>query len=148
MELVHYSLTVLPSEIPGSGCVTQTQTHNTYTHKQKKMHTYIFYRLNNIVLRSCFVPSDVIKKWTALPKGRDRQRDRLPQGIERNHCHILHCETTIAHLVTVGTAYAVSLFCTPIPRWHLRSLPSTLSGSTPFSFFRPSVSEFWIYDMR
>lgn len=48
LELVHYSLTVLPSEIPGCGCVTQTHTHthtntntNTYTHKTRK-ETHIF----------------------------------------------------------------------------------------------------------
>lgn len=45
LELVHYSLTVLPSEIPGSGCVTQTHTHKQYIHTQteKCTHTFIFY---------------------------------------------------------------------------------------------------------
>lgn len=44
LELVHYSLTVLPSEIPGSGCVSHTCAHthtkNTYTHKQKNAHIH------------------------------------------------------------------------------------------------------------
>ena len=51
LELVHYSLTVLPSEIPGSGCVTHTQTQtrndihththtHTHTNKQKNAHIH------------------------------------------------------------------------------------------------------------
>lgn len=92
LELVHYSLTVLPSEIPGSGCVTQT--HSTYTHKQKKCtHTFIFYSRLIIVLHSCYVLSEVFKKWTALPKRErqtrsERERD-YHRVFERNHCHVL-----------------------------------------------------------
>ncbi len=85
LELVHYSLTVLPSEIPGSGCVTHKHTHtcNTQTHTNR---------------RNAHIHSSSIPDWSLLcilvlywvtssksgllsPRGRDRRREReIPTG--------------------------------------------------------------------
>ena len=142
LKLVHYSLTVIRSEIPGSGCVTQTHTQTIGTHLYRTMHTHTFdSRLNIIVF--------LVSLWAAssdvsCPRGRERGRKRgsaITLGIlNETIVNIFYCNSPCK---CVADAYAHSLFCTPIPRWHLRSLPSTLSGSTPFSFFRHWVSEFF-----
>lgn len=91
--IVHYSLTVLPSEIPGSGCVTQTHTNRKNVHTHTLTHTLIS-RLNTIILHCCFVPSDVFKKCPG-----DRQRRRDVGFLKNTHTlSILYCKTT--HLVT------------------------------------------------
>lgn len=117
-----------------------THWHNTYTHINRK-------------------ETSSIPDWTSsfciLILCSSKKRIRRDRQQEISLCYWMK---TLSHFIfqdnynspcnCVGTAYSVSLFCTPIPRWHLRSLPSTLTGSTPFSFFRPSVSEFWICCMR
>lgn len=156
LELVHYSLTVLPSEIPGSGCVTQTRTHtiHTHTHTQTEKCTHIHLLFQIWTSLFCIV---VLYRVTSsesgllCPKGEtDRQTERqTTTGYwTKPLSHFILQDNYDSPCNCVGTAYAVSLFCTHISRWHLRSLPSTMSGSTPFSFFRPSVSEFWICYVR
>lgn len=125
-----------------------THTHKTHTHTNIKMHTCINLHFKTQHHRPAFL---FCTKWRLhkVDCSAQEQQDRLrlPRYwwtqshfiLQDNHSSPCNC---------VGTAYAVSLFCKPIPRWHLCSLPSTLSGSTPLSFFRPSVSEFWICYMK
>lgn len=44
LELVHYSLTVLPSEIPGSGCVRQTHTKHIHTQTKENAHIHFHFK--------------------------------------------------------------------------------------------------------
>lgn len=126
---------------------TCTHTHNTYTHKKKqKRNIHLQFQIEHHRSAVLFCTQNVDR---STEEGEtDRERD-FPRLLNEKHCHILYFKMTITHLVTVWAKLTqCHCFVRPFPRWHLRSLPSTLSGSTPFSFFRPSVSEFWICCMR
>lgn len=96
LELVHYSLTVFPSEIPGIGCVTHKHmyTQNTHTNTNRKMHTFRFThaRLLFCILVLHRVTSS--KSELLCPRRGDGQVERLLQGTERNHCHVFYSKIT------------------------------------------------------
>lgn len=107
LELVHYSLTVFPSEIPGIGCVTHkhTYTQNIYTHTQTEKCTHS----DSLIPDNCSAFLFCIE-WRpqklncSAQEGETEIRERverLPQGTERNHCHTFYSKITKTHLLTV-----------------------------------------------
>lgn len=94
---VHNSLTVLPSEIPGSGCVTQTHTH---TNRSAHIHTTSiqFNTIGFLVLYEWHVQK---VDCPAQEGETDREREWFLWASEHNHCYILYCKTTTTHLAIV-----------------------------------------------
>lgn len=119
--------------------VSQTHTYMTYTHTNRKnTHTNAPSPLHiDDFLPSCSA------LWKVDSSAALRERECYTV---LNETIIIFCNSNTNHdspCYCVGAAYAVSLFCTHIPRWHFALL--TLHSVRQHSFFLFQTFSFWVF---